>query len=79
MITSLLLLFLYVHSVAVTLGFNDFLDSIEELLNDTERLMNANNPTVVDSIVGRLQCSVDATFQLLLRVDDNAATREIAN
>ena len=79
LITSFLLLCLFVQSVAVPPGFHDFLDSIEELLNDTERLMNANNPTVVDSIVGRLQCSVDATFQLLLRVDDNAATREIAN
>ena len=57
LITSLLLLFLCVHSVAVTAGFNDFLDSIKELLNDTERLMNANNSTVVDSVVNRLQCA----------------------
>ena len=78
LITSLLLLFLYVHSVAVTPGFNDLLDSIEELLNDTERLMNANNSTVVDSVVGRLQCAVDTTFQLLLQVDDNAATRDLS-
>ena len=47
LITSLLLLFLCVQSIAVPPGFNDFLDSVEELLNDTERLMNANNPTVV--------------------------------
>ena len=78
LITSLLVLFLCVQSVAVPPGFNDFLDSIEELLNDTERLMNANNPTVVDSIVGRLQCAVDTTFQLLLRVDDYAATRDLS-
>ena len=64
LITSLLLLFLYVHSVAVTPGFYDLLDSIEELLDDTERLMNANNSTVVDSVVGRLQCAVD-TYILL--------------
>ena len=47
LITSLFLLFLCLQSIAVPPGFNDFLDSVEELLNDTERLMNANNPTVV--------------------------------
>ena len=57
---------------------HDFLDSIEELLTDTERLMNTNNPTVIDSIVGRLQCAVDTTYQLLLRVDANAATRDLS-
>ena len=78
LITSLLLLFLCVQSVAVPPGFNDFLDSVEELRNDTERLMNANNSTIVDCIVCRLQCAVDTTFQLLLRVDDNAATRDLS-
>lgn len=67
-----------IQSVAVPPGFNDFLESIEELLSDTERLMNTNNPTVVDNIVGRLQCAVDTTYQLLLRVDDNAATRDLS-
>ena len=64
LITSLLLLFLYVHSVAVTPGFNDFLDSIKELLNDTERLMNANNSTIVDSVVNRLQCAAVHRYYL---------------
>jgi len=78
LLTSLLLLFMYVQSVAVPPGFHYFLDSIEELLSDTERLINTNNPTVVDSTVGRLQCAVDTTYQLLLQVDANAATRDLS-
>ena len=51
---------------------------MDELLHDVERLTNTNNPTVVDSIVARLQCAVDTTHQLLQRVDNYGAARDLS-
>ena len=66
------------QSVAVPPGFSNFLNSVDELLHDVERLTNTNNPTVVDNIVARLQCAVDTTHQLLQRVDNYGAARDLS-
>ena len=74
----MLLKLLCSQSVAVPPGFSDFLNSVDELLHDVERLTNINNPTVVDNIVARLQCAVDTTHQLLQRVDNYGAARDLS-
>ena len=51
---------------------------MDESLHDVERLTNTNNPSVVDSIVARLQCAVDTTHQLLQRVDNYGAARDLS-
>ena len=58
--------------------FNNFLASGEELLRDSEQLANSNGPSVLDSIVSRLQCAVDTTHQLLQRVDNEAVIRVLS-
>ena len=44
---------------------NEFIGSIESLLNDLERLSETQNPDVIDSMISRLQCASDTTSQLM--------------
>ena len=49
---------LAIQSEAVPPGFINILASIEELLCKSERLVNTNSPAVVESVVNRLQQSI---------------------
>lgn len=60
-------------------GFANFLASVEQLLDDIRRLENTNSVTVVESIVGRLQCAVDTTYQVTQRLDDDALIRDLSS
>ena len=44
---------------------NEFIGSIESLLNDLERLSETQNPDVIDSMISRLQGASDTTNQLM--------------
>ena len=50
---------------------NEFIGSIESLLNDLERLSETQNPDVIDSMISRLQCASDTTNQLMHRSTSN--------